>query len=227
MTVDSVAPAANNPPGIYDPGESSTAMGKDDFLTLLITQLQNQDPLNPADSTEYTAQLAQFSSLEQLSNVNANLEYMQLYQASINNAQAVSFIGKEIIALGDEIQVEQGQAEACRFELSGDASGVVVNIYDAGGKLVKAIEQGGMDAGRQTVAWDGTDQNGNTVADGNYTFEVMAVDAADQDVAAVTYSSGLVEGVTFIEGRTYFLVGNQKIPISDIVEVVQPDSSNT
>lgn len=227
MSVDSVGSAANNPPGIYDPGASSTAMGKDDFLTLLITQLQNQDPLNPADSTEYTAQLAQFSSLEQLSNVNANLEYMQLYQASINNAQAVSFIGKEILALGDEVQVTDGQAENCRFELSGDASGVVVNIYDGDGKFVKAIEQGAMNAGRQTVAWDGTDQNGNTVADGNYTFEVQAVDAADQDVAAVTYSSGLVEGVTFIEGRTYFLVGNQKIPISDIVEVIQPDASDT
>jgi flagellar basal-body rod modification protein FlgD len=227
MSVESVGSAANSPPGIYDPGASSTAMGKDDFLTLLITQLQNQDPLNPADSTEYTAQLAQFSSLEQLSNVNANLEYMQLYQASINNAQAVSFIGKEIIALGNEVRVTDGQAEACRFELSGDASGVVVNIYDGNGKLVKAIEQGAMNAGRQTVTWDGIDQNGNTVPDGNYTFEVQAVDAADQDVEAVTYSSGLVEGVTFIEGRTYFLVGDQKISISDIVEVVQPDSSDT
>jgi len=84
-----------------------------------------------------------------------------------------------------------------------------------------------MDAGRQTVIWDGTDQNGNTVADGTYTFEIQAVDAADQAVEAVTYSSGLVEGVTFIEGVTYFLVGNQKIPISDIVEVVQPESSDT
>jgi flagellar basal-body rod modification protein FlgD len=227
MSVDSVGSAASTPPGIYDPGASSTAMGKDDFLTLLITQLQNQDPLNPADSTEYTAQLAQFSSLEQLSNVNANLEYMQLYQASINNAQAVSFIGKEIIALGDGVRVTEGQAQSCRFELIGDASGVVVNIYDEGGKFVKAIEQGAMNAGRQTVAWDGTDQNGNAVADGDYTFEVQAVDAADQDVATVTYSSGLVEGVTFIEGVTYFLVGNQKISISDIVEVVQPENSET
>lgn len=225
MSVDAVASAANNPAGIYDPGATSTSMGKDDFLTLLITQLQNQDPLNPADSTEYTAQLAQFSSLEQLSNVNANLEYMQLYQASINNAQAVSFIGKEIISLGNDIQVTDGQAETCRFELAGEASGVVVNIYDSAGNLVRAIEQGAMDGGRQSVTWDGTDQNGNTVPDGDYTFEVMAVDAADQKVEALTYSSGLVEGVTFIEGRTYFLVGNQKVPISDIVEVVMPDSS--
>ena len=227
MSVDSVASASNTNPGIYDPGATSTAMGKDDFLTLLITQLQNQDPLNPADSTEYTAQLAQFSSLEQLSNVNANLEYMQLYQASINNAQAVSFIGKEVISLGNDVQVTEGQADKCRFELSENASGVIVNIYDSEGNLVKAIEQGAMDKGRQSVVWDGTDQNGNPVADGDYTFEVMAVDAADQAVEAVTYSSGLVEGVTFSEGRTYFLVGNQKVSISDIVEVLQPGASGS
>jgi flagellar basal-body rod modification protein FlgD len=202
-------------------------MGKDDFLTLLITQMQNQDPLNPADSTAYTAQLAQFSSLEQLSNVNANLEYMQLYQASMNNAQAVSFIGKEIIARGDSLRITAGQADKCRFELSGEASGVVVNIYDSAGRFVKAIEQGAMNAGRNTVAWDGTDQNGNAVVDGNYTVEVMAVDSADQEVLAKTYSSGRVQGVTFIENKTYFLVGNQKIPISDIVEVVEPGPSNT
>jgi flagellar basal-body rod modification protein FlgD len=181
--------------GLYD--SRSTAMGKDDFLTLLLTQLQNQDPLNPTDSTEYTAQLAQFSSLEQLSNINDNLEYLHLFQASINNAQAVTFIGKEVMALGNEIQVNE------------------------------TIEQGAMDAGRQTVIWDGTDQNGNPVADGNYTFEVMAVDDKSQDIAAITYTSGTVSGVTFLEGITYFLVGNQKISIADIVEVVQPESEES
>jgi len=199
-------------------------LGKDDFLTLLLTQLQNQDPLNPADSTEYTAQLAQFSSLEQLSNVNTNLEDIQLYQASLNNAQAVSFIGKEILALGDAVQVQDGVASACQFELSADAGGVVVNIYDSVGNFVNAMEQGAMGAGRQSVMWDGTDQHGNRVADGGYRFEVMAVDANDLDVGAATYSSGIVDGVTFIQGTTYFLIGNQKIPIGDIVEVAQADS---
>ena len=76
----------------------SNVMGKDDFLNLLITQLQNQDPLNPTDSTEFTAQLAQFSSLEQLGNVNENLTELKHFQASINNSQAVALIGKAITA---------------------------------------------------------------------------------------------------------------------------------
>ena len=222
MSLAPVGVSTNPSAGLYEP--ASTGLGKDDFLTLLLTQLQNQDPLNPADSTEYTAQLAQFSSLEQLSNVNTNLEDIQLYQASLNNAQAVSFIGKEILALGDAVQVQDGVASACQFELSADAGGVAVNIYDSAGNFVKAMEQGAMGAGRQSVMWDGTDQHGNRVADGGYRFEVMAVDANDLDVGAATYSSGIVDGVTFIQGTTYFLIGNQKIPIGDIVEVAQPDS---
>src|SRR5210317_754089 len=84
-------------------GGKSNVMGKDDFLNLLITQLQNQDPLKPTDSTEFTAQLAQFSSLEQLGNVNENLKQLQDFQASINNSQAVSLIGKEITATGNSL----------------------------------------------------------------------------------------------------------------------------
>ena len=210
---------------LYD--NTSTMLGKDDFLTLLITQMQHQDPLNPTDSVEYTAQLAQFSSLEQLSNVNKNLEYLQLFQASINNAQAVSFIGKEVTALGDGIQISEGIAEACEFELSAPASGVTINIYNEAGNLVKTIEEGSMDAGRQNIAWDGTDQNGNLLEDGDYTFEVLAVDADGQAVEAITYSTGVVSGVTFVDGTTYFMVGNQKIPIADIIEVNEVAPSQT
>ena len=211
--------ASNANTGLYD--NTATILGKDDFLTLLITQLQNQDPLDPTDSVEYTAQLAQFSSLEQLSNVNQNLEYLQLYQASINNAQAVSFIGKEVTALGNGIQISEGSAEACEFHLTAAASGVTINIYNEAGDLVKTIEAGSMDAGRQSVQWDATDQNGNPLKDGDYTFEVLAVDADGQAVESITYSTGIVSGVTFIDGTTYFMVDDQKIPIADIIEVNQ------
>ena len=225
MDVAPVNAPSNDNAGLYD--NTSTILGKDDFLTLLITQLQNQDPLDPTDSVEYTAQLAQFSSLEQLSNVNQNLEYLQLYQASINNAQAVSFIGKEVTALGDRIQISEGSAEACEFNLAANASGVTINIYNEAGNLVKTIEAGSMDSGRQSIQWDGTDQNGNQMKDGDYTFEVMAVDADEQPVEAITYSTGIVSGVTFIQGTTYFMVEDQRIPIADIVEVNEVAPSQT
>jgi flagellar basal-body rod modification protein FlgD len=200
---------------------SKTTMGKDAFLTLLITQLQHQDPLNPADSTEFTAQLAQFSSLEQLNNVNENLSALKLYQASINNAQAVSFIGKDIVATGNSVEARSGQTVACEFDLAQPAQKVVVSVYDATGAFVKDVVATGLTAGRQTVSWDGRDRSGNTVADGAYTFEVQAEGSGKEAVAATTYTRGTVAGVSFQDGVTYLAVGNRRVAIGDVVQVTQ------
>jgi flagellar basal-body rod modification protein FlgD len=196
-------------------------LGKDDFLNLLVAQLQNQDPLNPMDSTAFTSQLAEFSSLEQLANVNENLEYLQMYQSSINNAQAVSFIGKNIDALGNSIQLKSGETEKIQFELSEDSSLVSVNIYDEAGSLVKYIENGLMGEGKQSVEWDGTDNSGNTLPEGIYKYEVMAVDANGNKVQTASYISDRVTGVTFKNGVTYLLAGGMQIPIGDVIEVFE------
>jgi flagellar basal-body rod modification protein FlgD len=206
---------------------SKTTMGKDAFLTLLITQLQHQDPLNPADSTEFTAQLAQFSSLEQLNNVNENLSALKLYQASINNAQAVSFIGKDIVATGNSVEASSGQPVACEFDLAKPAQKVVVSVYDATGAFVKDVVATGLTAGRQTVSWDGRDRSGNTVADGAYTFEVQAEAAGKEAVAATTYTRGTVAGVSFQDGVTYLSVGRRRVAIGDVVQVTQPTAAAT
>jgi len=204
---------------------ASKTMGKEAFLTLLITQLQHQDPLNPADSTEFTAQLAQFSSLEQLTTVNENLNTLRLYQASINNAQAVAFIGKDIVSKGKSLQVTSGQAAACEFELGADAKRVVVSIYDAAGSFVKDIQATGLEAGKQSLSWDGKDRNGNTVADGSYSFEVQAEGASAEKVDVTTYSKGRVTGVTFEDGVTYLIVGRGKVAIGDVTQVKQGSPS--
>jgi flagellar basal-body rod modification protein FlgD len=93
-------------------------MGKDDFLHLLVTQLKAQDPLNPMDSTAFTAQLAQFSSLEQLQNINSTLGTLNASQAESTNSQAVQFIGKTITAVGDSLEVRNGQSEDLHFSLN-------------------------------------------------------------------------------------------------------------
>lgn len=201
--------------------DASKTMGKEAFLTLLITQLQHQDPLNPADSTEFTSQLAQFSSLEQLSNVNENLDALKLYQASINNGQAVAFIGKEVVATGNHLEVTSGRAAACEFELSAAAKNTVVSIYDATGSFVADIRLTGLNAGKQSVVWDGKDRNGNPVADGNYTFDVQAEGAGDEKLAVTTFSKGTVTGVTFEDGVTYLMVGQSKIAVGDVTRINQ------
>ena len=198
---------------------NSPDLGKEDFLLLLVTQLQNQDPLNPSDSTEFTAQLAQFSALEQLTNVNDNLKYLQLYQASINNAQTVDFIGKTVIAYGDTVNVSDGVSEDIMFELSGDAENTTISIYDDSGELVATLEEGAVSEGKQTISWDCKDDDGDTVSDGAYTFEVAAVDSNGNSVDASTYNEVVVTGVTFEDGTTYLLAGDKKIAMGDVVTI--------
>lgn len=209
--------------GSTEPAASqSSVLGKEDFLNLLITQLQNQDPLNPTDSTEFTAQLAQFSSLEQLSNVNDNLEQLQNYQAAANNSQAVSLLGKEVTANGNFLKLTDGEPIDCDFNLSNDAATAVVNIYDSTGGFVKAIESESLSAGRHTLVWDGTDNNGNPATDGSYTFEILAADANGQKVNATALFTGTVDTVAFENNTPFLIFGGQRIAVGDVIQVATP-----
>ena len=203
----------------------SSIVGKEDFLKLLVTQLQNQDPLNPSESTEFTAQLAQFSSLEQLTNVNENLEYLHLYQASINNAQSVNFIGKTVKASGDSINVSDGVSEKIYFDLPEDASGTLISVYDKADNLVATINAGALNSGDQSLTWDGTDLEGNSVSDGDYTFKVAATDADGNTIEVSTFTTARITGVTFENGTTYLMAGGKRIPLGDVVEVLETPQS--
>ena len=221
--IDSSAPSA---------GTQTSApvkiLGKDDFLNLLVTQLQHQDPLNPAESTEFTAQLAQFSSLEQLNNINDNLKNMALFQAAVTNSQAVSFIGKEITASGNTLQLEDGQTAECQFELTANAALAAITVYDAGGGFVKAFETGPLPSGRQTAVWDGMDRDGNRALPGIYRFEVQAVDGDNQNVGVTPLISSVVTGVSLKNQTASLITELQTIAIADVMDVSevkpQPDS---
>ena len=220
MIITETSPATNG--GTERAVAESSVLGKEDFLHLLITQLQNQDPLNPADATEFTAQLAQFSSLEQLSNVNDNLEQLHDFQASTNNSQAVSLLGKEITATGNFLQLVDGEPIGCNFSLDKDAAAVAVSIYDSTGEFVKAFDRKDLVAGRHTLVWDGTDGNGNPAKDGNYTFEIFAADANDQNVKATTFFTGSVDTITFENNSPFLISGGQKVALGDVIQVAKP-----
>ena len=206
-------------------GAPDEILGKNDFLNLLVTQLQHQDPLNPAESTEFTAQLAQFSSLEQLNNINDNLKNMALFQTSVTNSQAVSYIGKEITARGNSVQLESGQPVECPFELADNAALAVISVYDATGGFVKSFETGPLDSGRQSAVWDGTDRNGSPVSEGLYRFEVQAVDANNQGVSVTPLMSSLVAGVSFIDQAASLITGLGTIAIDDVIAVSEVQAS--
>ena len=225
MTINSVS-TETTAYGRQVSSATEQTLGKDEFLNLLVTQLQYQDPLNPMDSTEFTSQLAEFSGLEQLHNVNTNLESLQVSQAGIENTQAVAYIGKQILASGNTVQVAGGEAGDIHFTLGGDAAAVYVNIYNAAGHYVKGFEGGGLPSGNQVLHWDGTDNNGNSMDDGTYQFEVLAVDKADRTVPVGTFTTGTVQGVTFQNGAAYLLTGDQEVPLSSVLQVLAPEESS-
>ena len=199
--------------------QGRNVLGKDDFLNLLVAQLKNQDPLKPIDSTEFTAQLAQFSSLESLSNINDTLNDLKLYQTSTNNSLAVGLLGRSVTASGNSVEILKGVPENIVFQLAGNASAVSVNLFDAAGRLVKKIDAGALPAGEQTVRWDGTDNKGNALADGAYTFAVEAADPTGQSVNAVPYIRGNVTDIVYREGTAYLKVGNREVPLGNIIQV--------
>ncbi len=208
--------------GSGDRGASSlqiSALGKDDFLNLLVAQLKNQDPLEPMESTEFTAQLAQFTSLEQLGNINDNLEYMKFYQASLSRSQAVNFVGKTIEAAANSIPLEKGVARDIWFDLEKDAEAAFINIYDSSGVSVKTIEAGELETGKRGIKWDGTNNQGDLLADGSYSFEVLAFDPWGNGVGTSTLVSGKATGIRFSQEGDFLKVGNQEVLVSDVIRV--------
>lgn len=150
---------------------------QDDFLKLLISQLQNQDPLKPLDNQEFAAQLATFNSLEQLIGVNDKLETLQNKLLQSNQFSATALIGKQIAADGNQISLRQGDDSAIHYQLGSDAARVVVSIHNGQGELVRTLELANQKIGDQTVQWDGKDSAGRASPDGTYSFDVDAFDA--------------------------------------------------
>jgi len=212
-------PIGNNQNLLESTNEES--LGKDDFLRLLITQLQNQDPLNPNDPSEFVAQLAQFSSLEQLISVNDNLRIIQNYQSSLESSLATNYFGKSIIASGSAIDHEKGESSDINFSLPEDASEVKVNLYDQAGNFIVAIEKADLSAGEHIFEWDGKDSNENILPTGVYLFEVQAIDYEQNRIDATSYIEGIVTGAKYNYGKIYLTLGEQIVPLSAVIEVIE------
>lgn len=196
--------------------EAGGELGKDEFMKLLVSQLKAQDPLNPMESHEFIAQLAQFSSLEQLQNINDKLDDLTQQLSG-----AASLISNEIEAMGNLITVEDGAPTEASFTLESDATAVFASITDANGNPIKSFQSGPMDAGQQTLKWDGTDGNGNQVPDGKYTVEIQAVDKDGNVVPSTSFIKGTVTGATFEDGVTTLLLGDTEVPLGSVIKITQ------
>ena len=199
---------------------TNSVMGKDDFMKLLMAQMRAQDPLDPMDNADFSAQLAQFSALEQMQNVNKNIEDLIQLQASINNNMAIDLIDKSVTAPGNNLTITDGKPDSISYELGKDAASVTISIYDSGNNLVASIITGAETAGMQEFIWDGKDLNGNALPDDNYIFKVSAVDSSDLPIVTKTHQKSKVTGIVFEDGISYAVTGNNnKIDMKDIMSV--------
>ena len=198
---------------------AAQTLNETDFLSLLTTELQNQDPLNPSDSSDMAAQMAQFASVEQLTNINTQLTNMVSSQSSMQNTMAAGLIGENVVATGDTVTLN-GQA-SLNYTLQNNAAHVTVSIFNSSGALVNKQVLGSENAGANSYTWKGNDQNGNTLPSGQYTFAVSAVDSSGNAVTATPLTTGTVTGVTYSNNVTYLtLDNNEQIQLGDIQEIL-------
>jgi len=194
-------------------------LDKDDFLKLFVTQLQSQDPLNPQDGSQMAAQLAQFNSLEQMLNVNKTLEKMVGIQNSGKALQYVNYIGKELSVNGGSVRLNQGKTNDI-FMSSDSPLGVAnLTVKDSFGKIVAQRDLGAMDSGLHKVVWDGKDNNGKSLGDGKYTFDISGRSGKGDPVDVKMNSKVVVTGVDLGESGENVFTSIGSVPFNQIQAV--------
>lgn len=174
------------------PGTSSDAAA-DRFLTLLVTQLKNQDPLNPLDNAQITSQLAQLSTVSGINQLNTTLSSLSASMDAKQYLQAANLVGHYVVADGNAMTLADKKATGA-FDLSADADHVVVAVKDGAGQVVRQIDLGSQTNGVVTFDWDGADANGRTLQDGKYTLSVTAT-SNGKSVTASPLAVGQVKGL--------------------------------
>ena len=187
-------------------------------LKLLVAQVSQQDPLSPQDSNQYVEQLTQFSTLEQLMELNSGVETLALGQMSNNSQEALRFVGHDVIARGDRLTHDQGESQEIGYEVKGDADQANLVIRNEYGEVVfeKGIDP---ERGVQRYDWDGRMEDGRSAPSGRYTVSVEA-SKGDNPVPVDTYVRGQVTGVRFDEGYPELMIGERRIRMTDVVEVM-------
>ena len=199
---------------------SRDTVGKEAFLKLLITQLKNQDPTSTMQQHEFAAQLAQFSSVEQLTTLNTGIQDIaaqgQLNTLMSQTAFSASLVGKDVIAQGDQVDVPTTGAGRVRLDVGIGGGNVEITLKDKNGHIVAMRPLGRVEAGAHNV-----DLPGDLPA-GSYTYSVKCTGANGSDVPVRTFVTGQVSGVHFSSSGITLRIGNLEIPLADLSELGQP-----
>lgn len=201
-------------------GTAGSALGKDAFLQLLVTQMKNQNPLDPQENGEFVAQLAQFSSLEGIQALNQSVNGILSGMGSSQALQASSLVGRSVIVQNDKAVVDTTKSFTGQVVLPQNITEGKVTIKDKDGNVVKTIELGAQKAGTADFIWDGTNDKGEKVDPGNYTFAASTT-VDGKSVTLATLLPATVNSVSFQNGGEMMLnlAGIGKIGISKVTTI--------
>jgi flagellar basal-body rod modification protein FlgD len=213
-------------PGAPKPSTGDQSVSQSQFLNLFVAQLQHQDPLSPLEPNELTAQLAQFSSLEQLTAINSRLDKLVDAAKPDNGASSLlGLIGKRVTFEGSRIAIDKGEATPVRYTLEHPASVLTATIRTTDGSVVRTVELGAQGTGAHTFQFDGKDAHGVKLADGIYTIGIAAVAEGEKDPKLLDLlAEATVDGVDLSSDPPVLLAGPQRLTLDEIKEVHAPES---
>ncbi|MBT7619248.1 MAG: hypothetical protein HN590_18375 [Calditrichaeota bacterium] len=227
MDIGNVGSNGQNPSGFGALGQSD--MDKSDFMKLLLAQLSNQDPTSPLENQDFAAQLAQFSSLEQLSSIDGNIkqgiEIDLILTQAINNTLAATVIGKDVTAVGDTVSFNSDDSADIPFRLSRFAENVEVTITDSAGNVVNTLKAKSLGKGDQSLEWDGKNEHGETVPEDSYHFSVKATSASGENIPTMSLIRGPVSAVRYDNGMAVLVIGEHEVSFSSVLEIGMFDDS--
>jgi flagellar basal-body rod modification protein FlgD len=200
---------------------SSNAIGSQNaFLQLLVTQMQNQDPLNPMDNAQITSQLAQISTVNGITSLNTSVQQLIAASNANQTISAAGMLGGTVLVPGSTLNLSSGQA-VYGINLAQAASNVQVTIKDASGNTVSTINLGAQPAGVTALSWNGAESNGGTASSGGYTFSVSAVQGTTA-VTSTALSSGVVQGVVQGTNGTLLNLGSTlgNVPVTSVQQIM-------
>jgi len=189
------------------------------FLQLLTTQLQNQNPLDPLDTNQFTQQLVEFASVEQEMNMNTNLQTLVSLQQTTQATEAMKFVGQTVTVSGSTAPLTNSQAQ-WTYNSPSPAT-ATFTITDSTGQTV-FTQSGTVQPGAQQFNWNGLDNSGKQLPDGNYTLSITANDASGKSVAVPTTVTGVVSSVDLTQNPPTLSIGGQNYQLTQILSVAQP-----
>lgn len=220
-------------PNWVDPSKKVRAVGsdkldKDAFMKLMLAQMKHQDPTNPMKSHEMAAQLAQFSQVEQLTNISTGIESLREGQKPAETFQALNFIGKSVS--GDSSKLVRAKGDSSHdfnFNLGDDASEIKIKVRNnLTGDIVRTVDLRDLKMGPNSWSWNGLDERGQAAPAGEYTFFTEAKAGSGKKISVTTDFSGVISGVNYTPEGPVLLVGTQSVKLKDIKKIVDPSLMN-